>query len=146
MIFDQTSRQSAEFQLHQLDEKLDKTYPDAATLLVDAEQDILAYKSFPKEHWRRIRSTNLLERVNKEVKHRTKVVGVFPDRPSVVRLVGSILNEIDDDWRASQRRYFSKESMHQVTDPDLAYEDQPSIFMVELTTNINTEALTNLHH
>ena len=146
LIFDQPSRQSAEFQLHQLVEKLDKTYPDAATLLADAEQDILAYKSFPKEHWRRIHSTNLLERVNKEVKRRTKVVGVFPDRPSVIRLVGSILNEIDDDWRASQRLYFSKESMHQVTDPDLAYENQPSIFLVELTTNINTEALTNLHH
>jgi len=146
LVFDQPSRQSAEFQLHQLVEKLDKTYPDAAALLADAEQDILAYKSFPKEHWRRIHSTNLLERVNKEVKRRTKVVGVFPDRPSVIRLVGSILNEIDDDWRASQRRYFSKESMHQVTDPDLAYENQPSIFLVELTTNINTEALTNLHH
>ena len=146
LIFDQPSRQSAEFQLHQLVEKLDKTYPDAAALLADAEQDILAYKSFPKEHWRRIHSTNLLERVNKEVKRRTKVVGVFPDRPSVIRLVGSILNEIDDDWRASQRQYFSKESMHQVTDPDLAYENQPSIFLVELTTNINTEALTNLHH
>ena len=146
LIFDQPSRQSAEFQLHQLVEKLDKTYPDAAALLANAEQDILAYKSFPKEHWRRIHSTNLLERVNKEVKRRTKVVGVFPDRPSVIRLVGSILNEIDDDWRASQCRYFSKESMHQVTDPDLAYENQPSIFLVELTTNINTEALTNLHH
>ena len=140
LIFDQPSRQSAEIQLYQLVEKLDKTYPDTAALLVDAEQDILAYKSFPKEHWRRIHSTNLLERVNKEVKRRTKVVGVFPDRPSVIRLVGSILNEIDDDWRASQRLYFSKESMRQVTNPDLAYEDQPSIFLVELATNINTEA------
>ena len=140
LIFDQPSRQSAEIQLHQLVEKLDKIYPDAAALLADAEQDILAYKSFPKEHWRRIHSTNLLERVNKEVKRRTKVVGVFPDRPSVIRLVGSILNEIDDDWRASQHLYFSKESMRQVTNPDLAYEDQPSIFLVELATNINTEA------
>ena len=146
LIFDQPSRQTSEFQLHQLVEKLDKTYPDAAALLANAEQDILAYKSFPKEHWRRIHSTNLLERVNKEVKRRTKVVGVFPDRPSVIRLVGSILNEIDDDWRASQHRYFSKESMRQVTDPDWDHEDQPSIFLAELTTNINTEALTNLHH
>jgi len=63
----------------------------------NAEQDILAYKSFPKEDLRRIHSTNLLERVNKEVKRRTKVVGVFPDRLSVIRLVGLILNEIDDD-------------------------------------------------
>jgi len=146
LIFDQPSRQSAEYQLRQLVEKLDKTYPDAAALLADAEQDILAYKSFPKEHWRRIHSTNILERVNKEVKRRTRVVGVFPDRPSVIRLVGSILNEIDDDWRASQRRYFSKESMHQLTEPDSNDEDQPSILLVELTTDINAEALTNLHH
>ena len=54
--------------------------------------------------------------------------------------------QIDDDWRAKQRRYFSEESMRQVTDPDLACGDQPLIFLVELTTNINTEALTNLHH
>jgi transposase-like protein len=146
LIFDQPSHQSAAFQLHQLVEKLDKAYADAASLLADAEQDILAYKSFPKEHWRRIHSTNLLERVNKEVKRRTKVVGVFPDRPSVIRLAGSILNEIDDDWRASQCRYFSKKSMRLVTDPDLAYDDQPSIFLVELTTNITTEAQSNLHH
>jgi transposase-like protein len=146
LIFDQPSHQSAAFQLHQLVEKLDKAYPDAASLLADAEQEILAYKSFPKEHWRRIHSTNLLERVNKEVKRRTKVVGVFPDRPSVIRLAGSILNEIDDDWRASQCQYFSKKSMRLVTDPDLADDDQPSMFLVELTTNITTEAQSNLHH
>jgi transposase-like protein len=146
LIFEQPSRQSATSQLYLLVEKLEKVYPDAASLLVDAEQDILAYKSFPKEHWRRIHSTNLLERVNKEVKRRTKVVGVFPDRPSVIRLVGSILNEIDDDWRASQRRYFSQQSMRLVTNPDLAYDGQPSRFLVELTTNITTEAQSNLHH
>lgn len=136
LIFDQPSHQSAAFQLHHLVEKLEKTYPDAASLLVDAEQDILAYKSFPKEHWRRIHSTNLLERVNKEVKRRTKVVGVFPNRPSVIRLVGSILHEIDDDWRASQHHYFSEQSIRLVTDPDLAYVDHPSRFLVELTTNV----------
>ncbi|MGD2159280.1 MAG: IS256 family transposase [Anaerolineales bacterium] len=153
LTFEQPSRQSAEFQLQQLAEKLGMVYPDAATLLAKAEQDILAYKLFPKEHWRRIhysvclrRSTNLLERVNKEVKRRTKVIGVFPDRPSVIRLVGSILNEIDDDWRASQRRYFSQKSMSLITDPEMADDDQSSMFLVELTTNINSEAQTNLHH
>lgn len=82
----------------------------------------------------------------KEVKRRTRVVGVFLERLSVIRLVGSILNEIDDDWRASQRRYFSKNNMRLVTDPELANVDHPSIFLVELTTNITTEAQTNFHH
>jgi hypothetical protein len=74
------------------------------------------------------------------------VIGVFPDRPSVIRLVGSILNEIDDDWRASQRRYFSQKSMSLITNPEMTDHDQSSMFLIELTTNINSEAQTNLHH
>ena len=88
LIFEQPSRQSAEVQLHLLAERLDPIYPKAAALLLEAVADILAYKSFPKEHWQRIHSTNLLERLNKELKRRTKVVGVFPDQPAVIRLVG----------------------------------------------------------
>jgi transposase-like protein len=140
LIFDQPSRQSAEVQLHQLVDKLDSIYPKAATLLLEAEPDILAYKSFPKDHWRRIHSTNLLERLNKEIKRRTKVVGVFPDQPSVIRLVGTLLNEIDDDWRAPQRRYFSLKSMRLLIDPDILNENEPSSFLVELTSTIGTEA------
>ena len=111
-----------------------------ATLLLEAEPDILAYKSFPKDHWKRIHSTNLLERLNKEIKRRTKVVGVFPDRPSVMRLVGTLLNEIDDDWRGAQRRYFSLNSMRLLFDPDKMNENEPSSFLVELTSTIGTEA------
>jgi transposase-like protein len=140
LIFEQPSRQSAEVQLHLLAGKLDPIYPKAATLLLEAEADILAYKSFPKEHWRRIHSTNLLERLNKEVKRRTKVVGVFPDQPAVIRLVGTLLKEVDDDWRAAQRRYFSLESMHLLTERDISYEIEPSSFLVELTSTIDTEA------
>jgi hypothetical protein len=66
--------------------------------------------AFPQEHWTRIYSTNVLERLNKEVKRRTDVVGVFPDVPSVIRLVGAVLLEIDDEWQI-ERRYFSLESM-----------------------------------
>ena len=140
LIFDQPSRQSAEVQLHRLVEKLEPIYPKAATLLLEAEADILAYKSFPKEHWRRIHSTNLLERLNKEIKRRTKVVGVFPDQPAVIRLVGTLLKEIDDDWRAAQRRYFSLESMQLLIEQDISYEIEPSSFLVELTSTIDTEA------
>jgi len=140
LIFDQPSRQSAEGQLRQLVEKMNPTYPKAATLLLEAELDILAYKSFPNKHWRRIHSTNLVERLNKEVKRRTKVVGVFPDQPAVIRLVGTLLMETDDDWRATQRRYFSLESMQLVTDPDKLHLYESSSFLVDLTSTISTEA------
>lgn len=140
LIFEQPSRPSAALQLHQLAEKLSQPYPKAAQLLGQAEADILAYKTFPKEHWRRIHSTNMLERLNKEVKRRTKVVGIFPDQPSVIRLVGSILKETDEDWRGAQRRYFSQRSMRLVTDPDFWHDREPSKFLVELTTSTVTEA------
>lgn len=140
LIFEQPSRQSAEVQLHLLAERLDPIYPKAAALLLEAVADILAYKSFPKEHWRRIHSTNLLERLNKELKRRTKVVGVFPDQPAVIRLVGTLLKEVDDDWRAAQRRYFSLESMHLLTKHDSSNEVEPSSFLMELTSTIDTEA------
>jgi hypothetical protein len=67
-------------------------------------------------------------------------VGIFPDQPSVIRLVGSILKEKDDDWRASSRRYFSEKSIRLVTDPDLANGHEPSSFLEELTTAIAAEA------
>jgi len=140
LIFDQPSHQSAADQLHQLVEKMDPIYPKAAKLLLEAETDILAYKTFPNKHWRRIHSTNMLERLNREIKRRTKVVGVFPDQPSVIRLVGTLLMEIDDDWRATQRKYFSLESMQLLTDTDISHELEPSSFLVDLTTNIVTEA------
>ncbi len=147
LIFDQPSRPSAEHQLRLLVGKLEPVYPDAANLLAEGgAADILAYKTFPKAHWRRIHSTNPLERLNKEVKRRTRVVGVFPDRASVMRLVGSLLKELHDDWRAAQRRYFSSESMQLLIDPDLANSEEPSAFLVELTSTAAAEAQTNLHH
>ena len=139
LIFDQPSQQSAVDQLRLLAEKMDPIYPNAAALLLEAEADILAYKSFPNEHWRRIHSTNLVERLNKEVKRRTKVVGVFPDQPAVIRLVGTLLMEIDDDWRATQRRYFSLESMQLLVDPDNSHDLEPSPFLVDLTSTMAAE-------
>ena len=79
-------------------------------MLSGAAEDVLAYMAFPQEHWARIDSTNPLERLNREVKRRTEVVGVFPDTASVLRLVGSVLLEQDDEWQV-ERRYFSQESM-----------------------------------
>ncbi len=72
--------------------------------------------NFPVEHWKRIYSNNVLERLHKEVRRRTNVVGVFPDEPSVIRLVGAILQEQDDEWEVMMR-YFCLESMHRVYHP-----------------------------
>lgn len=86
-VFAQPNREAAAEQVRLVCDLLDKRWPKAAQLVRDAEADILAYMAFPAEHWKRIYSNNPLERLNKEVKRRTNVVGVFPDVPSVLRLV-----------------------------------------------------------
>lgn len=116
-VFVMADRDDASQQLAGVAEALQRRYPKAADLLVEAEADILAYMDFPQSHWRRIYSTNPLERLNKEVKRRTNVVGVFPDRDSVIRLVGSLLMEVDDEWQIG-RRYFSQASMKELLEPE----------------------------
>jgi len=113
--------------------RLEPSYPDAARLLREAEQDILAYKDFPLAHWRRIHSTNPLERVNKEIRRRTRVIGIFPDRSATLRLVGTLLKEQDDDWRGSMRKYFSTESMRLVTSSRNNPQEAAKSFLAELT-------------
>jgi putative transposase len=74
-------------------------------------------------HWTRIYSTNPLERLNKEIKRRTNVVGEFTDQPPVVRLAGLILMGIDDEWQAAERHYFSLVTMRELTHPEMLLED-----------------------
>ena len=80
-----------------------------------AEEDVLAFMAFPREHRPKIHSTNLLERVNGEIKRRTDVVGIFPNEAAVTRLVGAILLEQNDEW-AVQRRYMSLETLAPISD------------------------------
>lgn len=117
-IFAQPSQEAARGQLAEVVVAMQERWPQAAQLLAEGAEDVLAFMTFPKEHWTRIYSTNPLERLNREVKRRTQVVGIFPDVPSVLRLVGSILVEIDEEWQIG-RRYFSLDSMQKLRTPEL---------------------------
>jgi len=116
-IFAQPDPASALTQLRKVAEGLRRRFPRAAALLEEAAEDILAYRHLPLEHQRQLHSTNPLERLNKEIKRRSNVVGIFPNPAAVIRLVGAILLEQDDEWAVAERRYFSAESMKQLTTP-----------------------------
>ena len=98
-------------------EGLRSRFPEAVARLEEAAEDVLAHLHFPKPHRARLHSTNPLERLNKEIKRRTHVVGIFPTRGALLRLVGALLIEQDDEWAVADRRYFSAESMRQLLHP-----------------------------
>jgi putative transposase len=109
-IFEEPDEAAAHFQLGRVVDGIRTRFPAVADLLADAEPDLLTHLTFPASHRRQIRSTNPQERLNKEIKRRTRVVGIFPNRASVIRLVGMILAEQDDEWQDG-RRYFRPETM-----------------------------------
>ena len=124
-IFAQPDAATVHEQHRRIVEQLQTRFPEAAALLEEAAADLLAFTGFPKEHWRQLWSNNSLERLNKEIRRRTDVVGIFPDRAAIVRLVGALLAEQNDEWAVASRRYMSVESIAKaLTDspPDEAEE------------------------
>lgn len=119
-IFAQPDHASALAQLRKVAEGRRARFAKAAALLEDAAEDVLAYRHLPLEHQRQLHSTNPLERLNKEIKRRSQVVGIFPNPAAVIRLVGAVLLEQDDEWAVAERRYCSAESMSQPTAPALS--------------------------
>jgi len=116
-IFAQPDAATAHAQLRKVVDGLRGRFVQAAELLEQAAEDVLAYLHFPVAHRRQLHSTNPLERLNKEIKRRSAVVGIFPHRDALLRLVGALLAEQDDEWAVAERRYFSAESMQQLTQP-----------------------------
>jgi len=115
-IFAQPDAESVWDQHRRVCEQLGERFPVAADMLQDAAPDLLAFTAMPKEHWRQLWSNNPLERLNREIRRRTDVVGIFPDRASIIRLVGAVLAEQHDEW-AIARRYMSAESITKALTP-----------------------------
>lgn len=110
-IFAQPDAAHVRTQLTEIAGMLATQFPDVATMLIDTSEDLLAFTHFPAAHWRKIWSTNPLERLNGEIKRRTNVVGIFPNDASVLRLVTAVVVETHDEWAVAERRYLSEESM-----------------------------------
>jgi len=126
-VFAQPDADTARAQLRAVVDQLTPYAPTVAERLGAMEADVLAYTGFPAAHWSKIWSNNPIERLNRELKRRTDVVGIFPDKASVIRLVGALLVEINDEMIAAERRYIAAASVADLTDhaPELALPAAP---------------------
>jgi putative transposase len=114
--FAQTTADAAGKQWRNVADQLRAKLPRLAALLDEAEVDVLAFMDFPREHWDKISSTNPIERPNGEIKRRTNVVGIFPNDDAIVRLVGAILMEQNDEWAVQRARYMTLETIAPISD------------------------------
>jgi len=117
--FAQETPQAASAQWRNVADQVRPKVPKLANLMDDAEEDVLAYMTFPKQHWTKLHSTNPIERLNGEIKRRTEVVGIFPNDDAIVRLVGALLLEQNDEWAVQRSRYLTLETINQMSDDPL---------------------------
>jgi putative transposase len=113
--FAQETKEAAHAEWRAVADRLRERFPRLSKLMDEAEHDVLAYMAFPKEHWSQLHSTNPIERLNREVKRRTNVVAIFPNEDAIVRLVGALMLEQNDEW-AVCRRYMSLETLAGMSD------------------------------
>jgi len=106
-VYAQPDQESALKQAKTVMDQLEQRFPKAMGVFEVGVMDSLAYMPFPKEQWTQLHSTNVLERLNREIKRRTNVVSIFPNREALIRLVGAILMEQDDEWACAEKKYFS---------------------------------------
>jgi putative transposase len=109
--FAQDDAAAAKAQWRKVADQLRPKVPKLAVLMDDAEADVLAYMNFPKAHWKKLRSTNPIERVNADIKRRTDVVGIFPNEEAIRRLAGALLFEWNNEWAAMRNRYMTLETI-----------------------------------
>ena len=126
-VFAQPDPAHVQAQMDEVTRMLAGQFPDVAAMLSDAAEDLLAFSGFPVAHWKKIWSTNPLERLNGEIKRRTNVVGIFPNDASVLRLITAVVVETHDEWQVAERRYLSEGSMAKLnntsqTEPNRALE------------------------
>ena len=124
--FAQPDAQSVRAQHARIIEQLQPRFPQAAQMLAECTDELLAFTNFPKEHWRQILSNNPQERLNREIRRRTDVVGIFPNRDSIIRLVGAVLCEINDDW-AVVRRYMTPYPQARDEEAAINLEQKPAL-------------------
>ena len=110
-IFAQPNPKAVAATWDEVRDQLAAAFPKIGPLMDDAKAEVLAFSAFPRPHWTKIWSTNPLERVNKEIKRRARVVGIFPNDRAVIRLVGAVLADMHDEWQSGDRRYLSEGSM-----------------------------------
>ena len=122
--FLQPDQESARQTWRHVADQLRPRWPKLGKLMDDSEEDVLAYMAFPPQHRTKLHSTNTLERLNKEVKRRADVVGIFPSEASIIRLIGAVLLEANDEWQM-QHRYMGVEAMGEMLNPTPTNETLP---------------------
>jgi putative transposase len=115
-IYAQPDAERVHHQFTEMVTMLERQFADAARILDAAHDDVLAFSTFPEAHWRKIWSTNPLERLNAEIKRRTRVVGIFPNDAAVLRLVTAVVAETHDEWQVAERRYLAETTMARLYD------------------------------